>query len=112
MKFLQRLPNSQRAPSGWEWVIWQRLPRIWGWGSLLFLALFGACHWAAGVQTEAAAARDFTRWSYEALGLLILHWTLALTLTFGCLIVIVMKGPAYGADVYPPPDREDGALRD
>jgi hypothetical protein len=33
-------------------------------------------------------------------GLLILHLTLVLTLAIGCVIVMVMKGPAYVADPY------------
>jgi hypothetical protein len=36
----------------------------------------------------------------------LLHWTLVLTVAIGCVIVIVMKGPAYVADGYPPPGRE------
>jgi hypothetical protein len=30
-----------------------------------------------------------------------LHWTLVLTLAIGCVIVMLMKGPAYVADAYP-----------
>jgi hypothetical protein len=33
--------------------------------------------------------------------LTVLHWMLVLTLAPGCLIVRVMKGPAYVADTYP-----------
>jgi hypothetical protein len=39
-------------------------------------------------------------------GLVILHWTLVLTLAIGCGIVILMKGPAGVADPYPPPGRD------
>ena len=35
------------------------------------------------------------------LGVVILHWTLVLTLAIGCAIVMLMKGPAYVADAYP-----------
>ncbi len=35
------------------------------------------------------------------LGLVMLHWTLVLTLAIGCVIVMLMKGPAYVADAYP-----------
>ena len=34
-------------------------------------------------------------------GLVVLHWTLVLTLSIGCVIVMLMKGPAYVADAYP-----------
>ena len=33
-------------------------------------------------------------------GVVVLHWTLVLTLAIGCAIVILMKGPAYVADAY------------
>jgi hypothetical protein len=38
---------------------------------------------------------------YVMLGLVMLHWTLVLTLAIGCVIVMLMKGPAYVADAYP-----------
>jgi len=34
---------------------------------------------------------------------------LVLTLAIGCAIVMVMKGPAYVADAYPPPGRGDSS---
>ena len=34
------------------------------------------------------------------IGLVILIWTLVLTVTIGCIIVWLMKGPAYVADGY------------
>jgi hypothetical protein len=39
-------------------------------------------------------------------GVIVLHWTLVLTLALGCFIVRVMKGPAYVADPYPLPDEK------
>jgi hypothetical protein len=42
-------------------------------------------------------------------GVVVLHWTLVLTLALGCFIVRVMKGPAYVADAYPLPQRADVA---
>jgi hypothetical protein len=45
-------------------------------------------------------------------GLVILHWALVLTLAIGCVIVMLMKGPAYVADAYamdePSPASESG----
>ena len=41
------------------------------------------------------------------IGVVVLHWTLVLTLALGCFIVRVMKGPAYVADAYPLPQRPD-----
>ena len=35
------------------------------------------------------------------IGLVVLHWTVVLTVAIGAFIVMVMKGPAYVADAYP-----------
>lgn len=37
-----------------------------------------------------------------AMGVVILFWSMVLTVAIGAFIVMVMKGPAYGADAYPP----------
>ena len=52
-------------------------------------------------------AADRAQWLliYRLIGLL-LHWTLLFTLAIGCVIVMLMKGPAYVADPYPPPGRD------
>ena len=53
-------------------------------------------------------AADRAQWLliYRLIGLLLLHWTLLFTLAIGCVIVMLMKGPAYVADPYPPPGRD------
>ncbi len=42
-------------------------------------------------------------WDYAMFGVVVLHWTLVLTVGVGCFIVRAMKGPAYVADAYPCP---------
>ena len=39
-------------------------------------------------------------------GVVILHWTLVLTVGIGCVVVMMMKGPAYVADTYPLSDSD------
>jgi hypothetical protein len=39
------------------------------------------------------------------LGVLVLHGTLVLAVAIGCVVVLVMKGPADVADADPPPGR-------
>jgi hypothetical protein len=51
-------------------------------------------------DADASTQRQLTQWIYMMVGLLILHLTLVLTLAIGCVIVMVMKGPAYVADPY------------
>jgi hypothetical protein len=51
-------------------------------------------------------------WDYTMFGVVVLHWSLVLTLALACFIVRVMKGPAYVADAYALPDRPDDAFDD
>ena len=103
---LSRLPGSKRSPSGLEWALWKRLPAILVLGTAVPIGLALALWWAAPGQPSAAEERDLLLLTYKLIGLVVLHWTLVLTLSIGCVIVLVMKGPAFVADAYPPPGRE------
>ena len=48
--------------------------------------------------TVAELARNIQLFDYMMIGLVIFIWTAALTITIGCVIVWLMKGPAYVAD--------------
>ncbi len=97
MNWLQKLPNSHRSASGLEWMIWRKLPHVFVIGTLLPLLGLGALH----VWTDSSTAAD-ERWlqlvDFFVTGLLIFHWTAVLTVGIGCVIVMLMKGPAYVAD--------------
>lgn len=99
MNWLKKIPGSQRAPTGLEWAIWRRLPLIFLVGTLLPLAGLALLH----LMVEIATAAD-SRWlqmiNYVVAGVLVFHWTMVLTVGIGCLVVMVMKGPAYEADSY------------
>lgn len=106
MTWLRKLPGSRRHPPGLEWRLLRRMPRILLLGTLLpVLAAVAARAWPIGGSLqEIAAALDMV--DIYAINAVILHWTLVLTLTLACIIVWVMKGPAYVADSYPLPDRD------
>jgi hypothetical protein len=95
----RRLPGSVRTAAGAEALWWAWLPRISAWGTLLPLAAAGAADWWL-----APPAQEAMRWASIAAGVVVLHWALVLTLAFGCVIVRVMKGPAFVADAYPLPE--------
>jgi hypothetical protein len=107
MNGLNKLPGFQRSRHGAEWAIWKRLPAVLAWGTAVPLAGAALLWWLAPSQADGAAA-DAPRLllSYQLLGLVLLHWTLVVTVAIGCGIVMLMKGPAYVADPYPPADRE------
>ncbi|CAD5370217.1 conserved hypothetical protein [Rubrivivax sp. A210] len=98
----RKLPGHTRTAPGLERRLWRRLPAILLWGSALPLGFALLRLWSVGPDDEAAAQLQ----AYVALGVLLLHWTLVLTVAFGCVIVMVMKGPAYVADAYPFPERD------
>ncbi len=110
MTWLDKLPGFQRSPHGLEWALWKRLPAVLGWGTVLPLAAAALVWWWTPRQPALAGAdADRLLLTYQLVGLMILHWTLVLTVAIGCCIVILMKGPAYVADPYPPPGRDGQA---
>jgi hypothetical protein len=109
MNLFNKLPGFVRSAPGWEQRIWRRLPVILLWGTLLPLLpllLAGVNHALAPAAPEESGAGNsaLLLWDYMLIGIVVLHWTLVLTVALGCFIVRVMKGPAYVADAYPFPD--------
>lgn len=99
MNWLQKMSSSRRSATGLEWTIWRKLPLIFVAGTALPVAGLGLLH----LMMEATTAAD-ARWlqmaNYLVAGVVIFHWTAMLTVGIGCVIVMVMKGPAYTADSY------------
>ena len=111
MNLFNKLPGFVRSAPGWEQQIWQRLPAILLWGTLLPLGLVGLNRaLAPAVSESGAGAGALLLWDYTMFGVVVLHWSLVLTLALGCFIVRVMKGPAYVADAYPLPVESDGSV--
>lgn len=106
MNWLQKLPGFQRSAPGLEWVLWRKLPAIFAAGTALpLLGMVAVRMWAPDPMT-AATERLVTLADYFAIALVVLHWTLVLTVAIGCVIVMLMKGPAYVADAYELPHRD------
>jgi hypothetical protein len=110
MSGLNRLPGFERSRHGLEWAIWKRLPAVLGWGTALPLAV-AALLWLLSPGQPEGAPEDGVSLLliYQLVGLVVLHGTLVLTVAIGCGIVMLMKGPAYVADPYPPPGRDPQA---
>lgn len=101
--WLKRLPGFQRSAAGLEWVLWKRLPAILAWGTLLPVVVALVWHALASAEPTPAEARSLLLVDYVVAGVVILHWTVVLTLAIGCVIVMLMKGPAFVADAYEMP---------
>ena len=111
MNLLNRLPGFQRSPRGREWTLFKRLPAILVLGTAVPIGVALVLWWVAPGQPTASEERDLLLWTYRLIGLVVLHWTLVLTVAIGCVIVLLMKGPAYVADAYPLAAREQPATR-
>ena len=106
MNWLNKLPDSRRSPPGMEWALLRRMPWILVVGTLLpvvavYLARLLPLQ---GSELEIAATLNMVK--IYASSAVCLHWTVVLTLSIGCLIVMRIKGPAYVADAYPLPDAD------
>ena len=107
MNLFNELPGFVPSAPGLEHRIWRRLPAILLWGTLLPLLLSGVNRTLALEAADLSASNAaLLLWDYKMIGVVVLHWTLVLTLAIGCFIVRVMKGPAYVADAYPMPDEK------
>lgn len=105
MKFLQKLPGSRREAPGLEREILARLP--------IFLAAGTAipvlCYLIAPLFPASALNLEkyLTGVGIYSIAVVLTVWTAAFTVAIGCVIVMIMKGPAYVADRYPLSDAEE-----
>lgn len=110
MTWLHKLPGFPRARPGLEWAVWKRLPAVLLWGLSIPFAGLLLLGWPRSEQASVSAAdAEAQLLVYQLIGLMVLHVTLVFTVAIGCVIVMLMKGPAYVADPYPPAGREDAA---
>jgi len=95
---LHRLPGYTRSPPGLEWWLWKRLPRTTAVGTLVPIAALAVAYvlWPGVLADEMDP--QFMILVYGLIGLIGFFWTMMATVAIGCVIVMIMKGPAYGAD--------------
>lgn len=100
MNWLRKLPGHKQTPYGFEWRLLRLMPTVCIAGTVLpALAAFVARFLITG-SSEAELVRRIQMFDFLMIGLVIFIWTLVLTLAIGCVIVWLMKGPAYVADGY------------
>jgi len=100
MNWLRKLPGYQRTPYGFEWRLLRMMPRVLLLGTLLPLLLSGLARMFHTRGTAAEIERNIQLFDFGMIGLAVLIWTAVATISFGCVIVWLMKGPAYVADGY------------
>jgi len=100
MNWLTKLPGFQRTPYGFELRVLRMLPSVLLAGTVLpaVLAGLGRLLFDQGTATE--IEHQIQTFDFVMIGLVIFIWTATLTIAIGCVIVWLMKGPAYVADGY------------
>ena len=100
MHWFNKLPHIWRAVNGFEWMLWKKLPLITWAGTFLPLAMLALVYLLHGKSPAPSTARWLLMMAYIAVGVILFHWSMVITLAIGCLIVMAMKGPGYVADGY------------
>lgn len=103
MDWLRRVPGSRREAAGLEWKLWRKLPLILLLGTVLPLLVAVGVHVGVDTNETPALARQVLLTDYIVAAVVVLHWATVLTVAIGCVVVMIMKGPAYEADPYPVP---------
>lgn len=106
MNWLCKLPNSRRHPPGLVWRLLRCMPHILVLGTVLPALVALAARLIPHGGTARVAAATLKLIDIYAISAIILHWTIVLTVAIACVIVWLMKGPAYVADAYPLPDAD------
>jgi len=99
MRYFKRLHDGCEPP-GLERVILRRLPKALIVGTMIPLSLSGLVRVMprpAGVDA-AKAILDVDIFAFASA---LTFWAAVLTVAIGCIVVTIMKGPAYVADAYP-----------
>lgn len=95
---LIKLPGHVRAPAGWEWRIFKKLPTVFFGGLALIGSITLAFHRFPPMGSADEIAKQLASVDIFAIAIAIVHVTAVGTVAIGCIIVLLMKGPAYVAD--------------
>lgn len=76
------------------------MPRVLLVANLLCLAVAGLARFFFTHGSSAEIARKVQLFDYVMMGVVVVVWTAVVTISIGCVIVWLMKGPAYVADGY------------
>lgn len=98
MNWLRKLPGYQRTPYGFEWRLLRLMPTVCLAGTVLPALMSVAARFFITQGSATEQARNIQIFDYSMIGLVIFIWTLVLVVIIGCVIVWLMKGPAYVAD--------------
>ena len=92
--------HARREPPGLEWQILRKLPRVTLLGLMLPVALAILVR-ILPPEPGVNLAKHIKSVDIFAIASAITFFTAVFTVAIGCIIVYIMKGPAYVADAYP-----------
>ncbi len=95
MGYFNKLSGFVRSPSGLEWTLLKKIPRIFLISAFIPCAIILKLY----LFNDALNAKQL-KIIYQCLGVLFSLWFFIGTLAISCVIVTLMKGPAYVADPY------------
>ena len=95
MNYFNKLPGFTRTPSGFEWILLKKLPLAFSIGTAIPGAAIGFIYFSnPSLNPEQLKA------IFQWLGIIFSVWFFVGAATIGCVVVMLMKGPAYVADPY------------
>ena len=107
VNWLQKLPGYRREPPGLEWKLLRKLPLVLLGGTLIPLLVSLGSHLLPPQGAAREVARHLQRIDFAAIATVVTLWVAVLTVAIGCVVVVIMKGPAYVADRYELSDSDE-----
>ncbi|MEM1089020.1 MAG: hypothetical protein AAF552_01580 [Pseudomonadota bacterium] len=99
--FPKRL-HGRRTPPGLELTVLRKMPLLFLVTTLSVGSLSAVVRWFPSNDSLASAAKQIASVDIFVIATVVTLWTVLLTVSIGCVLVHIMKGPAYVADGYAP----------
>ena len=95
MNYFNKLPGFIKTPSGFEWILLKKIPLIFAIGTAIPCVAILLIYFS-----HETLSPEQQKTIYQCLGIIFSYWFFVGAAAIGCVVVIIMKGPAYVADPY------------
>jgi len=95
MNYFNKLPGFIKTPSGFEWILLKKIPLIFAIGTAIPCAAILFIYFSNETINP-----EQQKTIYQCLGIIFSYWFFVGATAIGCVVVVIMKGPAYVADPY------------
>ncbi len=93
--------HGRKTPPGLEQKILRKMPLMFVAATVVTVSLSVIARLLPAEETSYEAAKQVATVDIFVMATIATIWTALITITIGCVIVHIMKGPAYVADAYP-----------